>query len=73
LQDHQKLEKMRLPAFVYFAMVKAKLHQAFDDQGECQERHNYWRRSAEVVNFLAHRDYPVFVLFELHHLPDRDV
>jgi hypothetical protein len=73
LQDHQKLEKMRLPAFVYFAMLKAKLHKAFDDQGQREERHNDWRHSAEVVNFPAHGLYPLFVLFELHHLPGRDV
>jgi len=73
LQNHQKLEKVSLPAFVHFAMVKAKLHYAFDYQRQGEKRHDYRRHPAEFVNFLAHRLYPTLVHFELHHLPDLDV
>jgi hypothetical protein len=62
-----------LPAFVHFAMVKAELQDAFDYQGHGEKRHDYRRHAAEVVNFLAHRLYPILVCFKLHHLPDLDM
>jgi len=54
-------------------MVKAELQDAFDYQGHGEKRHDYRRHAAEVVNFLAHRLYPILVCFKLHHLPDLEM